>query len=79
MTNVRVSSLLNHTGRPAMLRKAFEEGVFHVIISEPLLEKITDVLNRPKIKSRYELTDDNIEELLTLLTNTRNMPCSPEM
>ncbi len=62
-----------------MLRKAFEEGVFHVIISEPLLEKITDVLNRPKIKSRYELTDDNIEELLTLLTNTRNMPCSPEM
>lgn len=66
-TNVWVSSLLNPTGRPAMLRKAFEEGAFHVIISEPLLEEITDVLNRPKIKSKHELTDDDIEELLTLL------------
>lgn len=66
-TNVWVSSLLNPTGRPAMLRKAFVEGVFHVIISEPLLEEITDVLNRPKIKSRHLLADDEIEELLTLL------------
>jgi len=66
-TNVWVSSILNPTGRPAMLRKAFEEGAFHVIISEPLLEEITDVLNRPKIKNRHELTDDDIEELLTLL------------
>lgn len=42
----------NPTGRPAMLRKAFEEGAFHVIISEPLLEEITDVLNRPKDKEQ---------------------------
>lgn len=66
-TNVWVSSILNPTGRPAMLRKAFEEGAFHVIISEPLLEEITDVLSRPKIKSRHELAHDEIEELLTLL------------
>lgn len=66
-TNVWVSSLLNNAGLPAKLRKAFEKGAFHVIISEPLLEEITDVINRPKLKTKHELTEDEIEELITLL------------
>jgi len=37
-TNIWVSSFLNPSGSPAMLRKAFEEGVFHVIISEAIIE-----------------------------------------
>jgi predicted nucleic acid-binding protein len=36
-TNIWVSALLNPTGYPAKLRKAFEQGIFEVIVSEPIL------------------------------------------
>ena len=52
-TNIWVSSLLNPFGFPAKLRKSFEEGMFHVAISEPMLEELSDVLNRPRIKDKY--------------------------
>lgn len=46
-TNIWVSALLNPSGYPAKLRKAFEEGRFEVVISEPILKEIADVLSRP--------------------------------
>ncbi len=66
-TNVWVSSLLNPFGFPAKLRKSFEESVFHAVISEPMLEELADVLNRPKIKNKYGITEDDIKELLILI------------
>ena len=56
-TNIWVSSLLNPFGFPARLRKSFEEGSFHVIISAPMIEELADVLNRPRIKGKFEITD----------------------
>jgi len=66
-TNIWVSSLLNPFGFPAKLRKSFEEGMFHVAISEPMLEELSDVLNRPRIKDKYGITEGDIEELLILI------------
>jgi len=43
-TNVWVSALLNPTGYPARLRKAFEQRIFEVVASEPTLQEIADVL-----------------------------------
>lgn len=54
-TNIWVSSLLNPFGFPARLRKSFEEGSFHVIISAPMIEELADVLNRPRIKGKFEI------------------------
>lgn len=66
-TNVWVSALLNPFGFPSKLRKAFEKGAFHTIISEPLLMELADVLNRPRIKDKYGITENDIEELLSLI------------
>ena len=66
-TNIWVSSLLNPSGFPAKLRKSFEEGDFHVIISEPILEEIAEVLNRPRIKNKCGISETDIKELLALI------------
>jgi len=66
-TNIWVSSLLNPFGFPAKLRKAFEEGDFNVVISVPMLEELSEVLNRPRIKDKFEIEDADIIGLLTIL------------
>ncbi len=66
-TNIWVSALLNPSGHPARLRKAFEEGLIEVVISEPILEEIADVLSRPRIKDKYRITEADIQEFLMLI------------
>lgn len=66
-TNIWVSSLINPFGFPAVLRRAFEEGAFHLIISEALVEELTEVLSRPRIRNKYEITEEDVKELLTLI------------
>lgn len=66
-TNIWVSSLLNPFGFPARVRKSFEEGVFNLVISELMLEELADVLNRPRIKSKYGISENDIKELLILI------------
>jgi uncharacterized protein len=66
-TNIWVSSFLNPFGVPAILRKAFEEGLFHAVISEPLFEKLSDVLERPRLREKYEIAEDDIQGLLALI------------
>jgi len=66
-TNIWVSALLNPSGYPARLRKSFEEGVFKVVVSETILEELTDVLSRPRIRDKYDVTPEDIEEILNLI------------
>jgi putative PIN family toxin of toxin-antitoxin system len=66
-TNIWVSALLNPFGFPAKVRKAFEDGLFRAVVSEPILEELVGVLNRPRIKDKYGLEAEEIRELLILL------------
>jgi uncharacterized protein len=66
-TNVWVSALLNPHGFPARLRDAWLAGRFDVVVSIPLLEEIADVLTRPRIKTKYGLATEDIEQFLRLL------------
>lgn len=66
-TNVWVSSFLNQSGPPAGLRRAFEKGAFHAVISEPIIAEIAEVLNRPRIKDKYGISEIDIQELLMLI------------
>lgn len=66
-TNIWVSALINPAGYPAGIRKAFEERLFEAIISEPILKEIADVLNRPRIKDKYGITEADIQEYLILI------------
>ena len=66
-TNIWVSSLLNPFGFPARVRKSFEEGAFHVVISDAMMAELAEVLNRPRIKTKYGISEDDIKELLILI------------
>ncbi len=66
-TNIWVSALINPFGFPAQLRKAFEDGTFNIIISDPLIEELADVLNRPRIRDKYGITEADVEELIILI------------
>ena len=66
-TNVWISALLNSYGYPALLRASFEAGKFQAVISPPLLEELVDVLQRPRIKDKYRIHPEDIEELVVLI------------
>lgn len=42
-------------------------GRFKPIVSLPLLEALRDVLSRPRIKRKHQVTDQDIGELLSLI------------
>lgn len=66
-TNVWISALLNPHGFPAKLRQSFENGLFVPVVSEPLLLELAEVLSRPRIKDKYGISSNDIEELLVLI------------
>jgi hypothetical protein len=66
-TNVWVSSLINPFGLPAILRKSFAEETFTVVISSQMIEELAEVLSRPQIQTKYEITSADIKELIILL------------
>jgi putative PIN family toxin of toxin-antitoxin system len=66
-TNIWISALINPFGHPARLIKHFENRDFIAVISEPILDEIVDVLSRPRIKDKYDITPENIQELITLI------------
>lgn len=50
---------------PALLR--LRDGEYTLLYSLPLLEELVDVLNRPHIRDKYHLTDQDIETVLSLI------------
>jgi putative PIN family toxin of toxin-antitoxin system len=66
-TNVWVSALLNREGFPARIKDAWISGEFEVVLSSPLLQEISEVLHRPRIKDKYGLVEDEITQFIELL------------
>ena len=66
-TNVWVSALLNPHGFPARVLEALKAEQFTLILSEPLLEELLDVLSRPRLVKKYHLEPRDIAELAALL------------
>ncbi len=51
-TNVLVSGLLTPDGPPGRVLQAFRDGAFEVVTSAVLLEELSTVLDRPRIRRR---------------------------
>jgi len=66
-TNVWISAILNPAGPPASVRAALKAKLFTLVASEPLLLEVAEVLQRPRIASRYRITPEDVAELLALL------------
>lgn len=66
-TNVWISSLLLPQSIPGQIISAWRKSLFDVVISQYILDEIKKVLNYPKIQKRLLLTQDEIDEYLTLI------------
>jgi putative PIN family toxin of toxin-antitoxin system len=66
-TSVWVSAILNPAGAPARVLQALLEGQFSLVSSSPLLGELAEVLTRPRLVQRYNLTPAKTEALLLLL------------
>lgn len=66
-TNIWVSALLNPTGLPARLVEQWVAGRVTIVTSLPLLEELSDVLSRPRIRRKYGIQDREIADLLRML------------
>jgi putative PIN family toxin of toxin-antitoxin system len=66
-TNILVRALIMPHGTvgPVLLR--LRQGDYVLLYAQSLLEELVDVLNRPRIRQKYGLTDRDIETVLSLI------------
>ena len=63
-TNVFISGAAFNKGNPKILVDAWLKQKFILISSVPLIEELSEVLNRKKIKEQTQITDLEISQLI---------------
>jgi len=63
-TNIFVSGLICKAGNPALLINAFKNNEFNLITSSQLMDEFIEVIERPHIKHKYKLTDEEIKDFI---------------
>ena len=66
-TNVIVSGILSRTGAPAELLNAWRQRRFLLLSSPAIVAEVRAVLQYPRIRKKYPLSDEEIEQTITLL------------
>ncbi len=66
-TNVLISGIIQHSGFPFRVVKLWENASLVLITSVATIRETERVLNYPKIKRVYRLTDDDINRVLSNL------------
>jgi hypothetical protein len=66
-TNIFVSSLLVKEGLPAQVLDAWRERKFLLATSPTLVSEIQSTLNYPHIRRKYNITNKDVNQLITLL------------
>lgn len=59
--NIWISATLNPTGYPARLKQLWLEGWFETVVCLELINEVTSVLMRPRIKDKYALSLEEID------------------
>jgi putative PIN family toxin of toxin-antitoxin system len=66
-TNIFVSSLLVKEGIPAQVLDAWRDRQYALFISPTIISEIRSTLDYPHIRNKYNITDGDIDRLITLL------------
>lgn len=66
-TNVWISAFINASGAPSQVIAAFLADRFTPIVSDALLDEIREVLDRPRIRRRWQLRSADVESVLITL------------
>jgi len=65
-TNIVVSSVLSRSGPPARVMDAWREIKFILLMSPAILAEVRATLDYPRIRDKYAITAQNINELCQL-------------
>lgn len=65
--NVIVSAIISARGAPSQILDEWEAGRFEVALSPAILDEMTRVLGYPRIRERYNVTDRQAQQILSLL------------
>jgi putative PIN family toxin of toxin-antitoxin system len=66
-TNILVSALIRPGGRVGGILRHLRDGHFVLLYTEASIQELVDVLTRPRIQSKYGVTDDDVETVLSLI------------
>lgn len=66
-TNVILSGILSSKGAPAEILDAWRERRFLLLISPAIIAEVLAVLNYPRIRKKYALSDSEIGQLISLV------------
>jgi uncharacterized protein len=62
--NVFVSAILNSKGAPARILRAWRDGRFQLVVSEPILAEIGQVLRYPRIRKHHGWNETQLESFV---------------
>ena len=66
-TNVIVSGILSRKGAPAEILNAWRERRFLLLITPAIVAEVRAVLQYPRIRKKYSLSDQEIDQTISLL------------
>ena len=76
-TNILVSGLISSEGSPAKIIDFWEGEKFSLITSEEIIGEVVRVLSYPKIRTKYNLDKERIEDFINGLTIFSEV-CKPQ-
>ena len=66
-TNVIVSGIISRKGAPAEILNAWRERHFLLFISPAIVAEVRSVLGYARIREKYRLSDQEIDQMISLL------------
>ncbi len=75
--NIFVSGTIVKRGNPFLLLEAWRKRLFTLVISQAVISELTTVLHRPQIQKTYQISPDEITDLLEAMERTSTV-CVPQ-
>lgn len=66
-TGIIVRAIIKPQGTVGPILERLRNGEYVLLYTEPLLEELVDVLNRPRIRTKYHVADEDIEAVVRLI------------
>jgi len=66
-TNILVRALIKPYGTVGPVLRRLRHGEYTLLYARSLLEELIDVLNRPRIRKKYRLTDQDIQTVVSVI------------
>lgn len=66
-TNILISAIIKPTGSVGRVLLLLRDGRYTILYAQSLLAELVDVLNRPRIRHKYRLSNEDIETALALI------------